>query len=976
MKRIVLLLALTALALSLQANTSDDLIALIHKGDYEAAAAALPEDVDLPAETGDLPLIACVAAGDGALGLAEQLIGAGADVNRRDAALNTPLCEAARSSAAFTRLLLDKGADVSIQDAYGRTPLFRAVAEQMSDVISMLLSAGSDVHKTDTTGNSPLSLAIDSDKPELLQLFIDAGADMNAPTGTDGRLPIELAMLTGKDRILAALNSSGLIDYQALNGNGSHIIGAAISSGNTEMCSLILDKGLNINAPVDLKENTALHVAASLSRTELITLFTDRGAGVNIRNGGGDTPLMLSLISPEAAAMLIEKGADVNMKNNMLLSPLAVASRMPRRESLIKLLCDAGADTRSEDLEGSTPVSLAEKYNPSYLEIMKESPSYAPAPSPLVAAVLADDIEKARAEATPDNVNARDHSGATPLFYARSAEMVGLLTSVGADVMALDHSGRNAVFTIAQADAVPALEDLFGRVVNTDASDYSGMTPLFFAGPAAGRLLLDKGSDPNQKTLTGNTPLFSAVAAMAPLLLEKGAELDHRNNRGETPLFYALSAGRVDCAAALAEAGADVSAEDDSGAEPIFPAVLAGADAVAMLIGKGADANVTDGAGRTPLIYAAEKNAPMEVFALLADKTEDPGKKDGSGFSALYYAVSGGREDMTRTLLEKGARPDDRENLFVNLYLANDPACHLPLTRLLLDAGADPNHRSPAGSPLLFAVWFGEADTVELLIDKGAEVKGDPEAAFASVKRGGETLPLLLAGGADPNAKTGDGITLLMQAAKYCPPEIIAALTDAGADPAPVSKANYTPMHGAAYNSRSAETAELLIAKGVSVGISAEGETPVYIASMMNRPEMAAALMAAGADAGQKSGDGKTLARTCRDMGYEAVANALEGKAPGEYDPTISDKLRYEYVIRGVPTAFETACVVSCLQDSLYNGMFDWESKDGDLFIHVTSALTQSKVNSRMSGLSRTGIFRLEMNGRDENTVVLSYVDI
>ena len=604
------------------------------------------------------------------------------------------------------------------------------------------------------------------------------------------------------------------------------------------------------------------------------------------------------------------------------------------------------------------------------------SPSYEPAPTPLAAAVLADDIEKARREAAPDTVNSRDYSGATPLFYARSAEMVRLLADAGADIMALDHSGRNAVFSIAAADSAGALEELFGRMINTDAPDYSGVTPLFFAGPLTGRLLLDKGSDPNQKTLTGNTPLFSACAALVPLLLEKGADIDHRNNRGETPLFFALSAKRAEDAAALAEAGADVSAADDSGAAPLFPAIDAGAASVTLLLSRGADVNVTDGAGRTPLIYAAEKNVPMDVFSLILDKTADPGKKDGSGFSALYYSVSGGREDMTGALLEAGAKPDEKENLFVNLYLANDPACHLPLTRLLLEAGADPNHRSPAGSPLLFGVWFGEADTVRLLTESGADVKGDPEALFASVKRGGETLPVLLAAGGDPNARNADGISLLMLAAKYCPPDTAGALIGAGADPAAVSRADYTPLHGAAYNSRCAETAELLIGKGVPVAISAEGQTPLYIASMLNRPDMVRLLMAVGADPGAKSGEGKSLSKTCRDMGYEAVANVLEGKDTGEYDPKVSDKLRYEYIIRGVPTEFETACVVSCLQESLYNGMFDWESKDGDLCIHVISSMTQSKVNARMSGLAKSGIFRLEMKGREENTVVLSYIDI
>ncbi|MBV9612805.1 MAG: ankyrin repeat domain-containing protein, partial [Acidobacteriaceae bacterium] len=52
----------------------------------------------------------------GQLSAAQQLIAAGADVNARDAAGNTPLIEAARSgNIAIARLLLTRGAEVNAQ---------------------------------------------------------------------------------------------------------------------------------------------------------------------------------------------------------------------------------------------------------------------------------------------------------------------------------------------------------------------------------------------------------------------------------------------------------------------------------------------------------------------------------------------------------------------------------------------------------------------------------------------------------------------------------------------------------------------------------------------------------------------------------------------------------------------------------------------------------------------------------------------
>lgn len=59
---------------------------------------------------------------------------------------------------------------------------------------------------------------------------------------------------------------------------------------------------------------------------------------------------------------------------------------------------------------------------------------------------------------------------------------------------------------------------------------------------------------------------------------------------------------------------------------------------------------------------------------------------------------------------------------------------HLPLSRLLLSHGADPNRLNDRGqSPLAGAVFKGEGDIVELLLAFGADVDlGRPSAAEAA----------------------------------------------------------------------------------------------------------------------------------------------------------------------------------------------------------------------------------------------------
>ena len=58
---------------------------------------------------------------------------------------------------------------------------------------------------------------------------------------------------------------------------------------------------------------------------------------------------------------------------------------------------------------------------------------------------------------------------------------------------------------------------------------------------------------------------------------------------------------------------------------------------------------------------------------------------------------------------------------------------HLPLSRILLSHGADPNRLNDRGqSPLAGAVFKGEQEVVDLLLEAGADVDlGRPSAAEA-----------------------------------------------------------------------------------------------------------------------------------------------------------------------------------------------------------------------------------------------------
>ncbi len=128
-------------------------------------------------------------------------------------------------------------------------------------------------------------------------------------------------------------------------------------------------------------------------------------------------------------------------------------------------------------------------------------------------------------------------------------------------------------------------------------------------------------------------------------------------------------------------------------------------------------------------------------------------------------------------LLEAGANPNQSIGELSALYgaagLARDPE----MTRLLLVAGANPND----GQSLYHAV--GSTACVRVLLDHGAQPCSNT-LANAIAHTNLEAVRLLLAHGADANAPGAQRISPLLFAIRLRrPAEIVQALIDAGADP-------------------------------------------------------------------------------------------------------------------------------------------------------------------------------------------------
>ncbi len=194
---------------------------------------------------------------------------------------------------------------------------------------------------------------------------------------------------------------------------------------------------------------------------------------------------------------------------------------------------------------------------------------------------------------------------------------------------------------------------------------------------------------------------------------------------------------------------------------------------VKLLIEHGADVNARAASGFTALIIAARYHGNAEVVRLLlrhgATLKAEKDVKVMSDASALFFAAGIGDVEMARTLLDAGAMVDEKM-----LVLGVSPQSPLDaatsrgdtaMAEFLIERKADLNVENKYKlTPLFRATINSHAETVKLLITKGARVNHQDDMGFtplvwAAYIDPGDTavVELLLAAGADRNAKDDQG---------------------------------------------------------------------------------------------------------------------------------------------------------------------------------------------------------------------------
>jgi ankyrin repeat protein len=146
------------------------------------------------------------------------------------------------------------------------------------------------------------------------------------------------------------------------------------------------------------------------------------------------------------------------------------------------------------------------------------------------------------------------------------------------------------------------------------------------------------------------------------LMMQKLVDYDGVDKDNNTALHYAVFHGHRRIVAILAAHGAQLDMQDRQGLTPLLHATWKN-DVITMrlLLHYGASCDVPDENGRTALHYAARAGSG-ESLGVLVPKCQDLHVIDNRGLTALHHAAGAGHKEAIQVLLAAGARRGHRDH--------------------------------------------------------------------------------------------------------------------------------------------------------------------------------------------------------------------------------------------------------------------------------------------------------------------------
>jgi len=372
---------------------------------------------------------------------------------------------------------------------------------------------------------------------------------------------------TMTDQLIRAAEAGDITTVQRLLKEGADInrrdalgrtpVMAATHNNQVDTVHVLIQAGADINIRDNRMDNPFLYAGAE-GLLDILKLTIDARADTKLTNRFGGTALIPAAERGHVEIvfeLLTRTDVDVNHINNLgwtaLLEAIILSNGGDRHQQIVQLLVDHGADINIPDKEGVTPLEHAQAHG--FTEIERILNTALARDMRMIAAAGQGDIETVRQLlAQGASIHARDENGRTALIaaaYRNDLAIADMLIQAGADVNVQDNTQQSAYLISTSDGYLDLLKHTLQAGANVHSTDSYNGTGLIRAADRGHVEIIEE-------------------------LLKTDIKIDHINNLGWTALLEAIILGdggprHTEVVRLLVKAGADVNLADANGVTPL-----------------------------------------------------------------------------------------------------------------------------------------------------------------------------------------------------------------------------------------------------------------------------------------------------------------------------------------------------------------------------------------------------------------------
>ena len=409
-----------------------------------------------------------------------------------------------------------------------------------------------------------------------------------------------------------------------------------------------------------------------------------------------------------------------------------------------------------------------------------------------------------------------------------------------------------------------------------------------------------------EETQTKESPniqklILSGKSVEAQELFQAKIDVNTTDEKGNTPLHAAAQVNDADLVSFLLLKGADTEIKNNQGETPLHVAINNRSIKAAEILAASSNIFSKDGSGKTALELGIADGTRF-FNALITPRTAE--LKDANGRTIVHYFASTGNlaaiDDCIKKNLPLSAEDNDGNTPLSICYENSESLESIRMAANLILANATPlrgtfsyfedaiKTRNPSmrfddgQTPLHLATIMGQTGIVRYLIERGASTKAKDVSGATplheAVRYGRiEIAKYLLDAGADANAQDSLGKTpMLIITPQDSRAQLYTMLLEHGSNPNAKDLYGDTPLHIATITGMTTTILDKLIAAGADINErNKKGVTPLSLAVEHRWTDHISYYARCGADIHAEDMEGNTPLTRALDSGLEIISKLI-----------------------------------------------------------------------------------------------------